>query len=388
MLEILETWTEIIDNKDGIDIAYLDFRKAFDLASHRHLIDKMSKYGIRNNILNWVASFLDQRTQRVAIRGTASQPFAVTSGVPQGSVLGPILFLIFINDLPLEVILHVSLFADDSKLFTKIVSEYNKGRDNHNGTEALQRDLNTVKEWACRWKLEFNVDKCKIMHLGKTNSKHTYTVGGTNLIVTTEERDLGLLIDDKLNFRSHIKGIVGKSNRVLGLIKIGFDCLDKEMFLNLYTLLVRPHLEYCVQGDIKLVEGVQRRATKIVPELKHLSYEERLETLGLTTLRERRIRGDMIETYNIMTGKVNVNKEKFFQILPKRGDLNLRHDMKNFKKRFGPGVRGHFFSQCVIDNWNGRGKVVVEAKKTSTFKKSHNREDKERKRIKDNQILT
>ena len=160
-------------------------------------------------------------------------------------------------------------------------------------------------------------------------------------------------------------------------------------------MLVRPHLKYCIQvwsphwqGDIKLVEGVPRRATKIVPELKHLSYEERLERLGLTTLRERRIRGDMIETYKIMTGKVNVNREKFFQIIPTRGDLNLRHDMKIFKKRFGPGVRGHFFSQRVIDNWNGRGKEVVEAKKTGTFKKRLDREDKERKRIRDNQILT
>ena len=238
LLETLETWTEILDDRDGIDVAYLDFRKAFDLVSHRHLIYKMSKYGITENVLNWVASFLDQRTQRVVIRGTASQPFEVTSGVPQGSVLGPILFLIFINDLPLEVISHVSLFADDSKLFTKIVAEGNKGRDNHNGTAALQRDLDSVREWALKWKMEFNVDKCKIMHLGSTNPKHTYTMGGTNLSVTSEEKDLGVLIDDKLNFRSHIKGIVGKANRVLGLIRIGFECLDKDMFLNLYPVLV------------------------------------------------------------------------------------------------------------------------------------------------------
>ena len=116
--------------------------------------------------------------------------------------------------------------------------------------------------------------------------------------VTSEEKDLGVLIDDKLNFRSHIKGIVGKANRVLGLIRIGFECLDKDMFLNLYPVLIRPHLEYCVQvwspylqRDIKLVEGVQRCATKLVPELKHLSYEDRLKRLSLTTLEERRTRG-------------------------------------------------------------------------------------------------
>ena len=394
LLETLETWTEVLDDRNGIDVAYLDFRKAFDLVSHRHLIYKMAKYGIRDNVLNWVASFLDQRTQRVVIRGAASRPFEVTSGVPQGSVLGPILFLIFINDLPLEVISHVSLFADDSKLFTKIVAEGNKGRDNHNGTEALQRDLDSVREWALKWKMEFNVEKCKIMHLGSTNPKHTYTMGGTNLSVTSEEKDLGVLIDDKLNFRSHIKGIVGKANRVLGLIKIGFECLDKDMFLNLYPVLVRPHLEYCVQvwsphfqRDIKLVEGVQRRATKLVPELKHLSYEERLKRLGLTTLEERRTRGDLIEMYKIITGKEKVKVEKFFNIIASRGDPELTHNKKIFKKRFNTNLRGNFFTQRNIDNWNGRGKNVIEAKKTGTFKKRLDKEENDRRRVRENSVF-
>ena len=247
LLEIMESWTEILDMEDGIDVAYLDFRKAFDLVSHRHLLHKMAKYGITGGVLDWVKAFLSDRKQRVNVRGESSDWFNVTSGVPQGSVLGPILFLIFINDLPLEIVSPLSLFADDSKIFSRIVTDKNRGRGNVGGREILQRDLDRIREWAVKWKMEFNVGKCKIIHLGRKNPKHTYTMGGVELEKSTEERDLGVLIDDRLEFDKHIKGIVNKANRMLGMIKIGFSCLDEEIFMNLYPVLVRPLLEYCVQ---------------------------------------------------------------------------------------------------------------------------------------------
>merc|ERR1711909_256886 len=115
----------------------------------------MSKYGITDQTLNWVTAFLSDRTQRVVIRGTASSPREVTSGVPQGSVLGPILFLIFINDLPLGILSALSLFAVDSKLFSRIVRGDGKFKsDNGDGNQTLQGDLNAVLEWAKKWKME------------------------------------------------------------------------------------------------------------------------------------------------------------------------------------------------------------------------------------------
>ena len=392
LLETIEQWTEIIDDGDGIDVAYLDFRKAFDLVSHKHLIYKMSKYGITNQVLNWVASFLHQRTQRVVVRGATSESLAVTSGVPQGSVLGPVLFLIYINDLPLEVISPLSLFADDSKIFTRIVSEKNKGKQNSiNGNEILQKDLDTIKEWAERWKMEFNVDKCKIMHLGRTNPKNSYNMGVNNLTETTEEKDLGVLIDNELKFEKHIKGIVNKANRMLWMIKIGFACMDKEMFLNLYPVLVRPLLEYCVQvwsphmkKHIDLLEGVQIRATKLVPGLRNKSYEERLKILGLTTLEERRVRGDMIETYKILTGKEDVNPNIFFQLAQVRGDPDSVHSLKLFKKRYNLDKRGFVFSHRVVEKWNSLSPEEVEALKTGDFKDNYDKRESARKSARTN----
>ena len=378
LLETLEHWTKIIDEGDCIDIAYLDFRKAFDLVSHKHLLHKMSKYGISGQVLEWVRAFLKDRTQRVVIRGSASEACNVTSGVPQGSVLGPVLFLIFINDLPLEVLSPLSLFADDSKIFSRIVTNKKNSKwAGFDGQEALQRDLMEVQKWAEKWKMEFNVGKCKMMHIGRKNPKNVYSMGGTELETTSAERDLGVTIDDQLDLGKHIKSIVAKANRMLGLIRISFACLDRPMFLNLYLVLVRPHLEYCVQAwspykrkYIKKLEGVQRRATKLVPELRDLEYPERLRRLGLTTLEERRVRGDMIQTYKFVSGKEDINPSVFFQMAVPRPGANSR---KIFMQRTRLNVRKNFYSQRVGTSWNKLENKVVEARKTSSFKKHFDR---------------
>ena len=228
------------------------------------------------------------------------------------------------------------------------------------GNEILQNDLNVVRDWAAKWKMEFNVNKCKIMHLGKKNPKHSYKMGDSNLTETTAERDLGVMIDNELEFDKHIKEIVNKANRMVGLIRIGFTYMDKDMFMNLYPVLVRPLLEYCVQvwspykqKHIDLLEGVQKRAVKLVPGLREKTYDERLKYLGLLRLEDRRIRGDMIETYKIVTGKEDIKSELFFQPATVRGNSEVARNLKLYKKRFISNKRKYVFSQRVVEKWNG-----------------------------------
>ena len=277
----------------------------------------------------------------------------------------------------------LSLFADDSKLFSSIIT--NKGVTNPRvieGNRLLQEDLNKVVEWARKWKMEFNVDKCKVMHLGHNNPRGTYSMGDRQLEATEGEKDLGVFIDNKLDFGKHIRAVVGKANSILGMIRVSFACMNKTMFLNLYLALVRPLLEYCVQvwspykkKYIKLLEGVQRRATKLVSQIKDLSYENRLKALGLTRLVDRRVRGDMIETYKIILGKENVERENFFQMATFRG---RSHSRKVYRKYSRLNIRKHWFTQRVVPKWNQLSSSEVEANKTSSFKARYDRRESAR----------
>ena len=387
LLTTLEDWTSMLEGGDCVDVAYLDFRKAFDLVSHKHLLLKLQKHGINGQVWNWVKSFLENRKQKVVIRGVESDSLDVLSGVPQGSVLGPILFLIFINDLPKCTNCPVCLFADDSKIYCRVPRENNKNPKLEGANEILQRDLHALENWANKWKMSFNVNKCKIMHLGYKNAEHQYVLNDTILSKSTEERDLGVLIDNELKFSSHIKGIVAKANRMIGLIKISFENIDEDMFTNLYNTLIRPLIEYCVQAwspytqkDIIRLENVQRRATKLVSKLRNKEYEDRLKDLKLIKLEDRRIRGDMILTYRLLKGEEGIDYEKFFKL--SRTPYNLRYHSMKLERTFEHlNVRRNFFSKRIIGKWNSLTEHEVSAPSTSAFKRRYDITEDTRQRI-------
>ncbi|MFZ2540120.1 MAG: hypothetical protein WAX04_14670 [Oscillospiraceae bacterium] len=286
------------------------------------------------------------------------------------------MFILYINDLP-EICneSEIYLFADDAKMFNHVKSVADSLK--------LQASLNEMQDWSEKWLLKLNIKKCKIISFGRNvDNDFKYYITNNNTIHKLEREnninDLGILLDNKLNFSAHIQAKINKAFSMIGLLKRNFRHLNLSSFVTLYKCMVRSHLDYCNSvwapykiGDIEDIEKVQKRATKIIPALKGLTYVERLKRCNLSTLRFRRIRGDMIETYKIITGKYDRNvspKFSFSEVTSTRGN-----SLKINTTRTKYDLRKYCFTNRVVNVWNSLPDHIVKACTLNQFK---NRLDK------------
>ena len=361
----MENITKTLDDNHPVDLVYLDFSKAFDKVPYRRLFKKLEAHGVGSQILGWIQDWLSNRRQRVGINDKFSDWQRVTSGVPQGSVLGPVLFLIYINDLDQDLVSKISKFADDTKL-GKAVSTLED-------CQSLQKDLDSLHNWSLEWQMEFNADKCSIIHLGHNNLQYNYSLGDKDLNNSICERDLGVLVDSNLKFSEHCNSVIKQANSTLGLIKRTIKNKDKYVISTLYKALVRPKLDYCVQAwhpylkkNMKALEQVQHRATKMIKGFRNLSYKDRLDELDLLTLEDRYIRGDLIQVFKLIKGIDKLEYNKFFQLAD--NSKTRGHRYKIVKQRCRLELRRNFFSNRVIDSWNKLPADVVDAVSLNSFK--------------------
>uniref|UniRef100_A0A803TIG3 Reverse transcriptase domain-containing protein n=1 Tax=Anolis carolinensis TaxID=28377 RepID=A0A803TIG3_ANOCA len=276
----------------------------------------------------------------------------VTSVVPQGSVLGPVLFNIFINDLDEGLEGTIIKFADDTKLGGIANTPEDRSR--------IQNDLDRLERWTENNKMKFNRDKCKILHFGRKNGNQRYRLGNDAwLDSSTCEKDLGILVDNKLNMSLQCDAAAKKANGILSCINRGIASRSREVLLPLYSALVRPHLEsHCVQfwapqlkGDVDKLESVQRRETKMIKGLENKPYEERLKELDMFRLQKRRLRGDMIAMYKYVNGSHREEGASLFSAA-----LQTRTRNNGFKlqeRRFHLNIRKNFLTvRRAVRQWN------------------------------------
>lgn len=308
--------------------------------------------------------------------GHYSDEYKVLSGVPQGSVLGPLLFTVHISDLHFLIKTNIIFYADDTKIYCNPCLEH------HN----LLDDLKTLEKWISEWQLTLNPDKCTVLHIGPNNPNIPYSLNGTTVKAVSEQKDLGVIISNHLKWEAHISSVVKRTNSFVYLIQKAFSDRSIPMISKIYKTYIRPKLEFAhsvwspyLVKDIEILERVQRRVTKLPPEIRNLSYEERLLRYDITTLKARRERGDLIETYKILNHHYSPALQ--LDIFNLNTSQQLRgHTKKLDKERCSKLIRKNFLTNRVVYQWNALQESTVSAPSKNAFKNRLDR-DLERARL-------
>ena len=283
-----------MDTGKEVGAVFFDLQKAFDSVPHHALLDKLRDLQLNEFILKWICDYLMQRKQRVVVNGQTSETLPVLSGVPQGSVIGPLLFLIYIDGVmgvPLSERSQLTVYADDMLLYRPITCQ--------GDFAALQEDINKLDSWIEANYLQFNISKCKYMVVSRKRAgilPASLTLQGHHLERVECFKYLGLLLTSDLSWSTHVDSICSKARKLLGLLyRKYYQYAEPQILLQLYVSLVRPHLEYAspvwnpyLQKNINTLENVQKFALRMCSKRWDQAYSQLLQLFNITELSERR----------------------------------------------------------------------------------------------------
>ena len=371
LLDSINDWSISLRNQSSTIVAYVDFQRAFDSLSHNKLIHKLISYGISGNLLYWIQSFLTNRTQIVRVGNHLSNPCPVSSGVPQGSVLGPILFILFINDVTdsFHDTVYAQLFADDIKIYTTLThpSDYT----------SFQNHLDLIHTWSSTWQLPISHSKCNVFEIGKRFqplNNHTFHISSIPLTSLQSTSDLGITIDNTLSFNNHIQGIIVRANQRSHLIHRCFLSKNATSLLRAYKVYVRPLLEYITPawspheiGLINSIESVQRSFTKRISGLRDTSYADRLSLLSLQSLEHRRLISDLATCFNIVHGHCSLEFAHFFTF--SHNPFSRGHSLRLSIPLVKTNTAKYVFSSRVVQPWNSLPADIVNTTNVKLFKR-------------------
>ena len=328
--QLLVTMHDLLQANDArvqVDIAILDFSKAFDTVPHDKLLHKLDAYGIKGSLHKWLSSFPQERHMNVVVEGEHSVSAPVESGVPQGTVLGPLMFLCHITDLPDTVKSQVRLFADDCLLFRQI-----KSQTDHS---ILQNDLIELEKWAAKWGMRFNAKKCYILSIRQKSSRF-YQLDGEILQEVNSSPYLGITVSNDLQWKTHITSIMKKANSTLGFLRRNLKYCPEECKRLSYIALVRSTLEYGALvkdtyklQDIQSIEKIQRQAARYIKNDYCSRFDgcvrEMLRDLKLQPLQQRRLESRLVMMYKIVRGMVPaINADEVFIPIRKKRQIKLK----------------------------------------------------------------
>jgi len=348
----------------------LDFAKAFDTVPHCHLLLKLKQLGIDSTTTRWIGSFLRGRKQRVVLDGIMSSEVEVASGVPQGSVIGPILFLAYINDLPQGITSDIRLFADDTVICREIRSD--------SDAEALQQDLHQLEAWSRRWLLMFHPNKCQVLRVTRSRQPfaRSYTLFDTGLQETDSIKYLGVNISADLRWNKQVDAVRAKASRKLGFLRRNVKIASTRLKAQLYSTIIRSGMEYASTvwspHEAKLInslEAVQRRAARwaVARYQRTASVTKMLEELGWQTLEQRRCHARLIMMFKIVHGLAHVPHTFLSQPTPTRQSRNTHeHTFALFHTRTNYFKFSYF--PLTVSQWNALPVSVLDAPTVESFK--------------------